>query len=328
MNVLIFSELSDASTNDVIDWLKAFDHNVFRINEEDVVEDVRICMDDQTTTIRIKVRGDEINLNEMDSIWYRRGYLNLNRKMNLPKQLEKEVYKAVSRHLIEDELMTLEKFIDSYLYDKPHLGNNVPLNSNKLIALKKAKEAGLKIPSSEINTNKKEMFNFFNKHNQDCISKGVQDILSFTVKNNGYNYATSKIERADLDEMADSFFPSLLQKNVIKKYELRIFYLNQRFFPMAIFSQSDEQTSIDFRNYNFEKPNRNIPFILPKSIEEKLKVFMQSMNMDTGSIDMIVSSENEYIFLEVNPKGQYGMTSTPCGYNLDYEIAQEITKNV
>jgi len=52
------------------------------------------------------------------------------------------------------------------------------------------------------------------------------------------------------------------------------------------------------------------------------------MQLDFGSIDMIVSADNEYIFLEVNPKGQYGMVSHPCGYNLDYEIAKELTSNL
>jgi glutathione synthase/RimK-type ligase-like ATP-grasp enzyme len=151
--------------------------------------------------------------------------------------------------------------------------------------------------------------------------------LSFGENDKGYSYGTSKIELEDLEEMDDYFFPSLLQQNIQKKYELRIFYLRKRFFPMAIFSQNDEKTKIDFRNYNDEKPNRNVPFLLPKEIEQKLELFMQSMQLDCGSIDMIVTINNEYIFLEVNPKGQYNMVSVPCGYNLDYEISKELIKN-
>jgi hypothetical protein len=49
---------------------------------------------------------------------------------------------------------------------------------------------------------------------------------------------------------------------------------------------------------------------------------MKQLNLNTGSIDMAVNTENEYVFFEVNPIGQYGMTSVPCNYNLDKKIAE------
>ncbi len=54
----------------------------------------------------------------------------------------------------------------------------------------------------------------------------------------------------DIEKLPDTFSPSLIQGYVEKKYELRIFYLNGECFASAIFSQLDEQTKIDFRNYN------------------------------------------------------------------------------
>jgi len=278
MNILIFSELNDASTNDVIEWLSLLEHNVFRINAEDIVSHIDIKIDNNKIRICLEVGGKEINLAQADRIWFRRGHLTLNHKMDFPKELDQITHQAISRHLFSEELVTLEKFIYTYLYDKPHIGNNNQTSDNKLIALKKAKDTGLSIPSSEINTRKDDLMNFFNQHQQDCISKGIQDVLSFGSKNIGYNYGTSKIEVADLEEMDDCFFPSLLQKNIAKKYELRIFYMRKKFYSMAIFSQNDEQTSIDFRNYNWEKPNRNVPFILPKEIEQKLELFCSPCN--------------------------------------------------
>lgn len=49
---------------------------------------------------------------------------------------------------------------------------------------------------------------------------------------------------------------------------------------------------------------------------------MKKMNLDTGSIDMIVTPELEYVFLEVNPVGQYDMVSVPCNYHLHSKIAK------
>lgn len=65
-----------------------------------------------------------------------------------------------------------------------------------------------------------------------------------------------------------------------------------------------------------------VPYILPRAIELKINRFMKKMNLDTGSIDMIVTPELEYVFLEVNPVGQYDMVSVPCNYHLHSKIAK------
>ena len=45
------------------------------------------------------------------------------------------------------------------------------------------------------------------------------------------------------------------------------------------------------------------------------------LNLNCGSVDMIVDKNGEYVFLEINPVGQYGMVNEPCNYNLDHLIA-------
>lgn len=97
--------------------------------------------------------------------------------------------------------------------------------------------------------------------------------------------------------------------------------MHNNFWSMAILSQNDEQTQIDFRNYNNEKPNRNVPYNLPDEIKKKIILLMEKLKLNCGSIDIIVTPKNEYIFLEVNPIGQFGMVSNPCNYNLHKEIA-------
>jgi D-alanine-D-alanine ligase-like ATP-grasp enzyme len=49
---------------------------------------------------------------------------------------------------------------------------------------------------------------------------------------------------------------------------------------------------------------------------------MRELGVNTGSIDMIYTKDNEYVFLEVNPTGQFGMTSVPCNYPIDLEVAK------
>ena len=93
---------------------------------------------------------------------------------------------------------------------------------------------------------------------------------------------------------------------------------------MAIFSQKDKQTEVDFRNYNWDVPNRTVPYKLPDEVKNKIVLFMKEFDIETGSIDMIKSKKGDYVFLEVNPIGQFGMTSYPCNYYLEKKISEQL----
>jgi len=93
---------------------------------------------------------------------------------------------------------------------------------------------------------------------------------------------------------------------------------------MAIFSQGDSQTELDFRRYNYDKPNRVTPFRLPVELELKLKKLADHFELKTGSFDLIRTQDNNYVFLEVNPGGQFGMVSYPCNYFLEKQIALDL----
>lgn len=115
---------------------------------------------------------------------------------------------------------------------------------------------------------------------------------------------------------------SVFQEKLDKELEIRTFFLNGKCYSMAIFSQLDSQTSVDFRKYNLTTNNRNVPYQLSRMLEEKITKLMDELKLNTGSIDIIKTKDGRYVFLEVNPVGQYGMTSFPCNYHLDRKIAE------
>lgn len=51
---------------------------------------------------------------------------------------------------------------------------------------------------------------------------------------------------------------------------------------------------------------------------------MNKLNYSSGSIDLVVDKDDKYIFLEVNPVGQFGMVSYPCNYGLEKIIAKAL----
>ena len=96
------------------------------------------------------------------------------------------------------------------------------------------------------------------------------------------------------------------------------------FTSVAIFSQADDQTKVDYRKYNLKTPNRVIPYQLPAEIEHKLALLNERLGLNTGSIDLIVDREGQFYFLEVNPTGQFQDLSESCNLSIDRRIAERL----
>ncbi len=294
--VLILSINFDYSTKDVVDWLISLNQPFLIIQPNDKI-DFRI----ENDKYFISFNNNSINLEEIESVWYRRGYINLSIYKNSEKLSQ----------IIKNEFTFLRDLLYYLLKQKTHINKRSDNDINKLTTLLIAKEMGLSTPKSYYNSSKK---NF----TENLITKTISGSSSYIDDDKTYLALTKKVTFEDLKKIPKYTY---LQEQIDKKYELRIFYLHRKFWSMAIFSQRDNQTEVDFRNYNYEKPNRNVPFKLPSEIESKLIKMMDKLDINSGSIDMIVSKNDHYVFLEVNPIGQFGMTSFPCNYNLEYEIA-------
>lgn len=305
--ILIISINNDYSTTTVIEWLNFFNKKWIRINEND-----EIHLDFIINDVIFNVNELSFKLSEIKSCWYRRGFLNLKFKINNEiKQFH---------NFNTTEASKIEQYIYYKLSQLKKVNSYSNSEINKLIVSDIARNLELKTPNDYLVNTKNELRKIMNDENQEFITKSiwgnpVHRFNNFTL----FNY-TQKIEFDKIE--TNDFAVSLVQNYIEKKYELRIFYLEKSFYTMAIFSQNDVKSTVDFRNYNKEKPNRTVPYKLPFTIKQKLIKLMDKLDLNCGSIDMIVNKNNDYIFLEVNPIGQFGMVSTPCNYNLESIIAK------
>jgi ATP-GRASP peptide maturase of grasp-with-spasm system len=299
---LIFSEKNDSSTTQVIEWLHFFKIDYIRVNETDEIEIII-----KNNEFYFIVDNIEIELKEVKFIWYRRPTLKFKRpKFNLQ---------------YFDNLLNIEfnKIIELFVYKLIQIQSlgNIKTDVNKLIVTDLAKNIGLLTTDDYLITNKEGLLRLHEK--SEIISKVISGHSMYNFEGfTAFNY-TSMIE--NIENIPETFFPSLVQNYIEKKYELRVYYQKESFYTMAIISQNDKKTEVDFRNYNNEKPNRTLPYKLPHEIEMKIIDLMKKIGLDNGSIDLIVTPNNEYVFLEVNPVGQFGMTSYPTNYNIEKFIA-------
>ena len=316
--ILILSNETDNTTVTVLKWLRFFKEDFIRVNGEDLVENFEAELNNAQQT-NLFYQNFNIDFEKVKSFWYRRGKVDLSKNVK-DKIQDDETVEAVFQKNLKNEIKILEDYFHHSLKEKKSIGHYDLRGVNKLKTLNAARTVGLKIPATLVTKEKQKLKSFFEKH-KELITKAIYEVPIDRIYNNGLYAYTSVVDKTLLEKLPDHFFPSLFQEKVKKKYELRIFYLNKKCYGTAIFSQLDKQTSVDFRNYNFERPNRRIPFNLPEVVEKKIVKLMEKVGLNCGSIDMILTPENEFVFLEVNPVGQFGYTSKVGNFRLEKEIA-------
>lgn len=319
--ILLIAEEKDQSMNKVIDWLYYLNKKFIRINENSTNKLIEFSLNNsEQFFIFENSENGIIDTRNLTSCWIRRGSFLFE-----PLDYKDYFYDNIvlSQHVF-NYLISENSFLHSHLITFLETNiqftlGNFNYNINKLDVLQNAKKVGLKIPDTDIITQKKDITKIKQKK---CITKGIQNSIEISTNNESITSFTEFVDVKKIVNSENNFFPTLFQNNIQKKFEIRVFYLNGKCFSMAIFSQNDNQTMIDFRKYNWENPNRNVLYKLPLDIEIKIELLMQNLGLNTGSIDLIYSKNNEYIFLEVNPVGQFGFLSLMTNQNLFYEIAE------
>lgn len=320
--ILVLSEESDITTNEVIDWLAHYRVPFVRINKEDRVHIGHFSLDGSgQLSFALHLRDTIIRSDEITGYFNRRGFFSFNLKV--PRSDDREISDDLRNHIRQDAL-DLNEFVAFMLENSvPHIGEFRLQRVNKLTVLKMAAECGLAVPPCHISENIAQIEALL-APGEPLVTKGISDTFSSESSALGIDIScyTSRVSPDDLRSSRRNIAPTLFQKEIDKLLEVRTFYLLGRCYSMAIISQNNQKTAVDYRRYDSEIPNRNVPFRLPAAIEQQLDALMRRLGLSTGSADFIVDRDCRYYFLEVNPVGQFGALSETCNYQLEKQIAE------
>src|SRR5690554_4477191 len=256
--IYIISETADVSTEKVLEWLDYFEVDYKRIN-----------VDTDYCKLTLEIGNEKDNLVEDSNFfWIRRGYFPF-----IENSLKQSIYYPYLKNEYFSVIGVIENFSSKTIgsYFKEHL-------NNKLENLVFAKKVGLLIPNTIVTNKKKDLIRFVDKYKK-YITKSISKPPNIYTKESvivGGGTSVLKIEKTP-----PSFSMSLIQEYIEKKFEIRTFFIEDNFYSMAIFSQNDDKTKIDYRNYNDEIPNRCVPFILPEKVLDKIKQFVKISNHNT-----------------------------------------------
>lgn len=197
---------------------------------------------------------------------------------------------------------------------------------NKLRQLRLASSLGMVVPRTIVSNNPDEVNNFFTK--QEC-SELIYKTMSypFIEASNGYYRCvyTTRIELTDEIKGAIRKVPCLIQEEIKKKFELRLVVVGDKVFGIKIFSQDHYLTQVDWRKGQGVVSLKQQAVQLEKSLIDFCVKMVNGFGLRFGTIDIIVTPDDEFVFLELNPNGQWAWMEVDFGINISDSLIRELS---
>ncbi len=301
MTVLIVTFSHDnESISLVIKALETMGKKAFRLDTDRFPTEVKIDLYSGDQKAGIITDGEQqLELTEVSSVWYRR----MRHGQKLPDSMDsqfREVSLKECRLGIRGMIASLPGF---------HLDPiaKVERTNHKQLQLQVARQLGLLIPNTLTSNNPEAVKQFA----QDCQATGIVTKMLSQFAIYGENKEemvvfTSPVTDEDLDNLEGlQFCPMTFQENIPKALELRITIVGKQIFTAAIDSQQLDGAIYDWRKEGKALYRQWQSYDLPQIIEKQLFELMKYFGLNYGAIDMIVTPDQRYIFLEINPVGEF-----------------------
>jgi glutathione synthase/RimK-type ligase-like ATP-grasp enzyme len=190
---------------------------------------------------------------------------------------------------------------------------------SKTRQLRLAHEVGLAIPPTLITADAAAVRRFFAAHEGRVIAK-LQHSLGYSMAGGG-GLPTRLLRSEDLDALAGlRHCPMVFQRYVEKALELRIAWVDGRALVGAL---DGARCGVDWR---YESTAKWQPHTLPAVVHRRLAALMARLGLRQGAIDLIVTPGGEYVFLEVNPTGEWGMLEQELGLPISEALAEALLR--
>lgn len=179
----------------------------------------------------------------------------------------------------------------------------------KIEQLDRARRFGFTTPASLVTNRRDEVDAFRRAAGGDIIYKPLSSarLAGDGAPRDGdasYMLLTTLITEQNADALdAVAELPCLFQHYIPKRCELRVTVINDDVFAARIDSQADARTAVDYRDFTADI--RYDVEVLPRAVEDQCRNYVRSYGLTFGAIDLIVTPDGDFVFLEINPAGQF-----------------------
>lgn len=273
---------------------------------------------DTTGDYSLDWQGRELKLDSIAAVWLRKiGSARLDENLD-PK------YRQIC---INESGAALLGFLDGLagaFWMDPYW--SVASAEDKVRQLRLAQQAKLLIPKTIITNCPEKAKRFINDLEGNVIGKLLRPTAVSMGAAEGFMY-TSRIREEDIRDLnLLKFCPMVFQEYVPADGELRVVYVAGKFFCGEVVIEKNPSGQPDWRrkdNQGFWKPGE-----IPPELSRRTGDFMNLMGLNFGALDFIRRPDGKYIFLEVNPCGEWGMLERDLQLPISQAIASALFEHV
>ena len=304
--ILIISNSSDLHADLMEPVLKQKGSEAFRLNLDKFPKDYAISHEISNRQWQARLRHlpseNAIDLDNVGAAWTRKPGDFSFLSEDLPRQ-EKFHAEQETRHLLNGLLHSM----DCYWINHPIASQSALWKTEQSV---RAARMGFKVAPSLVTNEPQAASKFWDQIQGDMVLKSLSspflaaDKVSSEDRSVSGGLKTTLVTQAHMENIeAVKELPCYFQRYFNKAFELRVTIIGEQVFAAKINSQDNEQTKVDFRDFTADV--RYEAYQLPEEIEHKCREFVHSYQLQYGAMDIIVTPEHEYIFLENNPAGQF-----------------------
>lgn len=254
----------------------------------------------------------EIRCADIRSVWWRRP-----QSFKLHPEVTRGTHQTFAYNEASEAFAGFWNALDARWINHPSRDD---VASRKAFQLRIAQEVGLDIPKTLITNDPEEAHRFIEE-----VGAGHTICKAFSATIHEWR-ETRLVGPAELQALdAVRYAPVIFQEYVPAIADLRITAVGEELFPAAIYSQ-ETSYPVDFRMEMSRAHTESIT--LPDEVTKRLKMLLSRFGLMYGAIDMRLTPENKYVFLEINPAGQWLFVEQRTGQPITAALARLLAHGV
>jgi len=175
--------------------------------------------------------------------------------------------------------------------------------NSKIVQLEEALAVGLDVPPTLLTNDPEEIRRFLRRYSGEAIYKAFNPAQWVRGEEIGLVF-TSEVTVEDLpDDDVLRLCPGIFQRRVLKAYELRLTYMGDFCVAAKLRSQENPAGQLDWKGAFGDL--RVEPTTLVPEVDRRCRQLLRRLGIVFGCLDLIVTPDGEYVFVEVNEMGQF-----------------------
>ena len=318
MTVLVctISTVNDPGVEMVISALEARGARALRLETNLFPTDLQLTVGwDEKDRLHLSAAAGEIDLSQVSSVWIR----HTDTGGQLPDDLDPD-HREAARLESDSMIWGVLECLNVFQLDPPESLRSAPYKPRQL---QLAREVGLEIPRTLITNHPQEVRDFARTCRHGVIAKMVDGSSVSVETEQGvspvYTKHLTAEDLANLDGL--SLCPMIFQEAVPKALELRITVVGNQVFVAAVASSASAVGAEDWRKDKGLVKEFRTYANCPSAILDRLLVMLNRLALNFATIDMIVTPDGRYVFLEFNTISYFDFVERATGLPISAAIA-------